>query len=209
MPISYPRVDIVSGLNIRSGRIEALRRAESSTDADGRSFVKDLGPFLWSVSYSTAPMSISDAVDLETDLLTLDGGLNLFEGFDPRRAAPLKDDGSDLALVFVSHINDARTKMQLSGLPEGFRLSKGDYVSIDDGLNLHLMRMVEGRTAGASGETGSFEVRPHIRAGIQVGSPAVLRGASARFQIDPKSLDVSQIDMMSAVVSFAGLQVIL
>lgn len=211
MSITYPRTDILTGLKFAPQSSFRLQmRQEFSKDEAGQTHVKDIGPPLWVAKYQTHPMSLSDAHALETDLQTLDGGINLFEGWHPLRPLPLSNQQTALGGVVVNAINVDRTEMKLSGLPNGFVLTKTDWMSIDDGVNLHLCRLAETVIADGTGLTPYFEVRPAIRQNVAATQPVVLRYATARFALAANSVVVSPAGSPNlASVSFTALQAFL
>ena len=208
MSLAFPKTDLMQQLTLASGRLVPMWRQERSVQAGGAVLVKDLGPMLWRANYTTVPLSKTAALDLETELMTLQGGLHLFEGYDPRRALPLSDQVSPLGAVTVSEVRADRKALKLAGLPVGFKVSKSDYLSIDDGTNLHLMRVGTGQIADASGVTGDIDVTPFVRSGISVGQTVKLRYPSARFMIEKDSVSSDRVGGFHYAISFSALQVI-
>lgn len=205
---SFPKVDLIRNMPLRSGRLVPLWRQERSVQASGAVLMKDLGPMLWRAHYATIPLSKVEAMDLEAELMSLEGGLQMFEGFDPRRALPLSDPTSELNGVTVSSVRADRKAFRLSGLPSGFEVSKSDFLSIDDGANLHLLRALSSATANASGVTGDIEVAPFVRSSIVSGMPVVLRYPCARFMLEPDSVSSDLAGGQRYSISFSALQVI-
>lgn len=209
MALVFPKSDLIQGLKLRDGWIMPQWRQESSTTAGGQSILKDMGPMLWAAFYETAAMSRDDAIDVETDLMTLQGGINLFEGYDPRRALPKSDDQSILAGVTLNAIRSDRQAVRLTGLPAGFEVSKSDYLSINDGLNLHLLRAATSAVASSTGLSGWFEVRGALRAGVEVGQLVNLRYPCARFMIEKDTISRQRVSERNDAISFSAIQVIL
>lgn len=210
MTLSFPRTDILSGLTFPAStpRIKPLWRQEISRTAGGVTRVKNMGPLLWQASYLTVPMLRDDAGALEADLLTLENGGQLFEGYDPARPFPASDRTSALTGITVHSIRNDRLAMRLTGLPAAFVLTKGDWLSIDDGTNLHLLRAVETVTAAGTGLAPWFEVRPGIRPAIEAGDPVKLRYAPARFMVDPGSVERAPHGGLMDTISWTATQVI-
>lgn len=204
MTLSFPRTDILTDLKflVSTPRIKPLWRQEISRTAGGVTIVKELGPLLWQVSYVTKWMLRDEAGAVEADLLSLENGGQLFEGYDPARPFPAADQTSALTGITVASIRSDRLALSLSGLPGGFTITKGDWVSINDGTNLHLLRAVETGT-------GTFEVRPGLRASITVGDAVKLRYAPARFMVDPGSVERTMVTRLRDTVSWTATQVIL
>lgn len=207
MSISYPLTGLIEGLSLRDGYLKPVWRQEGSVTGNGVSVIKDMGPMLWRGTWQTAVMLRDDAMDLETDLLSLQGGVHLFEGYDPRRPVPRVDTGEDLSAVTVAAVRADRLALRLAGLPAGFTLSKSDYVSIEAAGNLHLLKCALGSVADGAGETGWLEVRPFVRSAIVPGMTAMLRQPCARFQLEKDSVE-RQPDGNLDRISFSALQVI-
>ena len=210
MTLAFPRTDILSGLRFQAQtpRIRPLWRQETSRTAGGVTLVKDLGPLLWGASYLTVSMPRDQAGEVETDLLTLENGGQLFEGYDPARPFPASDKQSPLTGVTLHSIRADRLALRLTGLPAAFVTTKGDWLSIDDGANLHLLRAVETTIAAGTGLSSWFEVRPGLRPSIAAGQLVKLRYAPARFMIDPGSVERSSTGGLNDTVFWTATQVI-
>lgn len=207
MALTFPLSAWLQTVPLRDGYFVPMWRTEQSRDASGLTIVKELGPMLWRAQYETVPLREDAALELETDLLSLQAGIELFEGYDRRRPFPKSDSVSALAGVFISAVSADLRSLKLAGLPAGFVLSKGDGLSVNDGTNLHYMRALEGATADAGGVTGFFAVMPSVHPSIGAGQPVVLRYPCARFALDPASVDpVRLVDEAHRVVSFSALQ---
>lgn len=204
MTLTFPRTDILDGLHFPAStpRFKPLWRQEISRTAGGVTRVKDMGPLLWNASYLTVPMPRLKAGEVEADLLSLDNGGLLFKGYDPARPFPASDSTAALTGVTVRAVRGDRRALSLTGLPAGFTLTKGDWVSVDDGSNLHLLQAVETIT----GSTW-FEVRPGVRADIAAGDAVTLRYASAYFMVDPGSVERADVSGLHDTVSWTATQV--
>jgi hypothetical protein len=210
MSLTFPKTNLLAGLRPAPDSVpfRPLWRQEISRTAGGETLVKELGPLLWQAKYTLVPL-LSDAADaLETDLLTLDGGAQLFEGYDLLRPLPASDKVSLLAAVAVLAIQADRKALRLTGLPAAFVVSRGDWLSIDDGTNLHLLRCVETVTADAAGLSPFFEVRPAVRQAVAPQDPVTLRFACARFMLDKDSMSRASKGQRHATIAFSATQVI-
>lgn len=208
MALVFPKTDLIPALSIHDGRVFPRWRQEHSTTSGGEVLLKDLGPMLWGASYQTIPLPEQDALDLETDLLTLQGGINLFRGYDPRRAVPLSDSQSALSGVTVHSVRADRLALRLTGLPAGFEVSKSDYLSIDDGENLHLVRAATGGVADGVGLSPEFEVRPFLRPSVAAGQSVTLRYPCANFMLEKGSVSVDRAGPSRRAISFTAIQVL-
>ena len=210
MTLTFPRTDILNGLEFQTStpRIKPMWRQEVSRTAGGVTLVKNLGPLLWQASYLTREMRRDRAGEVEADLLTLENGGQLFTGFDPARPFPATDRVSAMTGVTVDSIRADRLALRLTGLPVAFVLTKGDWISIDDGANLHLIRAVETVTTSGTGLSPWFEVRPGLRASIATTMPVKLRYATALFMVNPGSVERIPVGGMRDTVSWTATQVI-
>lgn len=210
MTLTFPRTDILAGLTFpaTTPRIKPLWRQETSRSAGGVTLVKDLGPLLWQVSYLTTAIERDRAGEVEADLLTLENGGQLFEGYDPARPFPASDKLSPLTGVTIHSIRTDRLALRITGLPAGFVLTKGDWLSIDDGTNLHLLRAAQTSVSTGTGLSPWFEIRPGLRPSIVVAMPVVLRYAPARFMVDPGTVLRSPVDGLRDTLSWSATQVI-
>lgn len=209
MSLTFPRTDILSGLEFVTSTpaFKPLWRMEMSRTANGVAVYKELGPLLWVGSWQTKPMDADLAGSLEADLLSLDAGINLFEGYDPRRTTPASDSSSSLGSVTVHTISGDRYSLRINGVTSSFVLTKGDWLSIDDGTNLNLVQCVETVTA-SGGLTPLFEIRPSARAAVNTSDPVVLRYAPARFQLDRNSVKRTHVSGLLEAVAFSAVQVL-
>lgn len=210
MSLTFPRTDILDGLTFSAETppFKPMWRQEISRTAGGVTLVKNMGPMLWQANYVTPPLTIERAGEVEADLLSLQGGIELFEGYDPRHPLPASDKVSALSGVTVSFISPNRERMQIDGLPVGFALSKGDWLSVDDGANLHLIKVVEAETADGTGETGQFTVAPFVHALIETGDAVTLRYPCARWMIEKDSVQRIPRGALHDAISFSAVQVI-
>lgn len=211
MTLVYPRTDLLTGLGfqVATPRIKPLWRQEISRTAGGVTLVKELGPLLWQVSYITGPLERAAASALEAKLLSLQNGGQLFEGYDPAQPYPAHSKTAVLAGVTVNDIRADRLALRLKGLPAAFVITAGDWISIDDGTNLHLLRMVETGTASGAGLSPWLEMRPGLRPTIVANNSVKLRFAPARFMVDPGSVERVAVDGRQDTLSWTGTQVIL
>lgn len=208
MALTFPRTDLLDGLSFAASTppFKPLWRRETTRTTGGITRVAELGPMLWQATYTTMEMTKESADELEADLLSMQGGLELFEGYDPRRPFPVSDKVSALTGLTVYDINAERTEIRIEGLPNAFTLTKGDWISVDDGTNLHLMRALETVTGGGLGRTPFATVQPAVRAGINTGDSVTLRYPKARFM-------VTEYDRISAgplydTITWSAVQVI-
>jgi len=125
-------------------------------------------------------------------LKALENGLNQFIAWPKSRCYPIAyPNGTgmgNVSAVQVGSINVNRKAITLKGLPVGYSLRIGDYIQIGN-YNLH--QVSEARTAGASGTTTEFEVRPHLWPMTAVNDPVVLVRPSCLMTLVPDSLSTT------------------
>lgn len=190
-------MSVLDGLKFpyKTPRMKPMWRQEVSRTAGGVTLVKEMGPLLWKVSYLTIPMPRMKAGEVEADLLALENGALTFKGYDPARPFPAATSATSAS---VSGIGGDRRSLSLSGAGT---ITKGDWISIAAGGNLHLVQAV-------STGTGSIQVRPGLRPEISTGATATLRYASANFAVDPGSVTRVGVYELFDTVSWTATQVI-
>jgi hypothetical protein len=187
--IAYP-LDLLAGFPGWTTGFSLKWRQEQSTQASGRILVKDMGSPLWTLRAITKVMSPNNLDLWRAKLTSLENGLQTFKGYPLSRSYPiLYPHGSwPTGVAFsgacqLASIAADRKTITLSGLPAGFKLSVGDYVSISGDLH----QVMEPATA-ASGTTGAFEVRPHIWPGVTAPKAATVKHPSCLMVIMPDSV---------------------
>jgi hypothetical protein len=178
MTITYP-LDLLTGFPGTSTRFDPEYMLELDGTRAGKSIAKDLGPELWHATFATRELKPSELRYWKARMQLLEGGKQAFVGYDmtacyplayPRGTWPTGDAFNGIANLFDVD-TDTNKRMRLSALPVGYRVSVGDYVSYDYANGLRaLHRAVEEATADGSGITPFFEVRPHIRQGVDLDS---------------------------------------
>lgn len=211
MALTFPRTDILSAVAFQDQTFQLMFRQEYSRTAYGTTLGKDLGPALWSASYTTAPMYADEALSFEAMLNSLDGVIQQFEAGDLRRVFPKAYPDGDFADTgAIASVNANNKAISMSGLSAGFVISQGDFLAFDYGGSRALHQAVEGATANGSGVTAEFEVRPHIRPGFTL-SPATavrLKNPRGRFALVPGSVSSRVQGGLFTIVSFEAVQVI-
>jgi hypothetical protein len=148
----------------------------------GRQQVAELAPPLWQMQFATPTIDAEDAMELQTWLELLQGGLKLFKAYHPMLTYPLaypngfggltKVGGGDFdGTCTVIDFGETLDSLTLSGLPNGFKLRFGDMISMPFGDTQILHRITSAVTAGSSGEA-TFSVVPNLPISFAV-SPEV------------------------------------
>jgi len=156
---------------------DLMVRQEQSRSAAGVTYVKDLGPPLWTLKAQSKVLRPNELDHWRARLKALEGGLYTFLGYSLSRVYPIayprgswptgaSFDGVSASLAAV---NVNRKAISVSDLPADFAFSVGDYLAI--GTDLH--QVLEAAVASGAGVTPQFEVRPHIWPGVVAGGDDV------------------------------------
>ncbi|UFZ05452.1 hypothetical protein LQG66_03810 [Bradyrhizobium ontarionense] len=193
MSITYPRTDILTAVGFSPPfAFEPMQRQEQSRVALGKTFVKDLGPALWTATYTTEELINDAVVDYQAMLASLDGAIGTFEAWDIRRPWPRLYRTGAAANGTIASVNSNNKALALVGLNAGQVVSRGDYLSFDYGGKRALHQAMETATANGSGAAPQFEVRPYIRAGWSAGAVVNLKAPRGVFALVPGSVQPTQ-----------------
>ena len=172
-------------------------RQEISGLGSGLVLAADLSSPLWRADVSIANMSERDSGRVQALVDVLDGSINEFYLYNPARAYPIDDpDGSVIGSSSVQiKANQSGKELQLKGLPVGYTLTAGDFVSWTYNSMQVLHRIATDAVANGSGETGWFEVRPHLIPSSAAANTAVsLKKPAMRAIMQPGSFDPGKTD---------------
>mgnify|MGYP000868745791 CR=1 FL=1 len=155
---------------------------EQSRTAEGEQLMADMGERLWTGRIDLGPMKRTEIGRPEVLIQVVKQG-KTFQCYDRRRMYPLLDPtGSVLGASSVTILalgGDPR-EMSLAGLPVGYTLSAGDYLSFAY-TSLSVTRQALHRVvdtsvvANGSGQTALFEVVPPIRPGAAAAAAVTLK----------------------------------
>lgn len=209
MAITFPRTDILS-VSFQDQNFQIMFRQEFSRTAFGTTLGKDLGPALWSASYTTTPMYADDALAYEAKLNSLDGVIQQFEAGDLRRVYPKAYPTGACNNGVLLSVNANNRALALSDLAAGQIISAGDYLSFDYGTSRALHQAMETVIADGSGVTTQFEVRPHVRPGwtLSPATPVALKLPRGLFSLAPGSVSSRIESGLFTVVSFQAVQMV-
>lgn len=146
---------------------------EMSITGGGESLVADLAPRMWKGDVNMSIMTHEKAASVQALIESLDGSLQTFDMFDPRRAYPIDDPtGSILGASTpeIAALNVNNKQLNISGLPAAYKLKGGDMFSFTySATRRALHRIVLDVNASGAGLASNVEVRPHFRPGVAVG----------------------------------------
>lgn len=208
-----PLASFADLLPVASVKWKLREHQEISGLGSGQILVAELAPPLWTADVVLAAMRNEDAGKVQGLIESLDGGLRSFYLYAPQRIGPQSDpDGTLLSTstVKIYSLDVNNKEMRLYGLPPGFVLSAGDFMSFDYGSNptrRAFHRVLNTVTADGSGITPTFEVRPHLRSGVATDIVVTLVKASAKVMIVPGSFDPGTADpVVTTGMSFSAIQ---
>ncbi len=218
MVLSFPlnASEFADKLHIQSVRWWLQEHQEASLTGGGDFLVADLAPRLWRGDVTLIRMSHDDAAEVQALIESLDGSLNTFNLYDPRKKYPRADpDGSLIAssTPVISSLSGNNKVLAISGLPAGYKLSGGDLFSFLYGSSTPqrraLHRIVSPVTADGSGVASGVEVRPHFRPGVATDIELDFIKPIVRVRIVPGSFDPGTArGMITEGMSFQAQQVI-
>ena len=198
MAVSFPlsTASFFDLLLIRTLKFECPELVEMNTTGGGELLRADLAPMLWTGDVRFGTMLLTEAAMAEGLLDLLRGPARSFYAYDARRPAPLLDPtGSILGAAAPTLYSVAANNrdIRLQALPNGYRLSRGDYLAFDYGtapVRRALHRVFTSLvTTAVGGITPTFEVTPPLRAGAAVGAAVTLIKAACKAVILPNSID--------------------
>jgi hypothetical protein len=166
-------------------------RQEQSTQASGRVLVKDMGTPLWTLRAQSKPLSPNNLDRWRARLTGLENGLVLFKAYPMSRCFPQAypngswpTGGAFTGSGVLATVAGDRKTITVSGLPAGFDITVGDYLSVSGFLH----QVMEGVTASGGGVTPAFEVRPHLNVTVSPGGAVSFKQPSCNMALTPGSL---------------------
>jgi hypothetical protein len=206
-----PRIDLFDLCKVVDATFWPLNRQELSRSAGGRTQAKDFGTPLWRASFTTAPALRYDAADIEAALISLNGSVGSFLAYDVRRPYPRAHRAGDFTdaaeIGYLSPVDGFI--LGLSGMPQGFTLSPGDYIGFEYGgapsRSLHMV--TEGSVFDGSG-AAVVRVFPAIPPGAALSAPVTFKRAPCEMILEPGGSPPSLRDMVASSVTFTAIQII-
>lgn len=171
---TFPLDLFAGGFPGTTTRFELGYVQELSPSRGGVQNAADLGPPLWETDVQSRLLRPLDLRRWKARLATLEGGINTFVGYDLTACFPVVYPAGSwptgLSFDGIADLDTVDTatykQIKLGGLPVGYLVSEGDYLSFTDGAGARcLHQALAAATAGGDGKTPYFEVRPHIRLG--------------------------------------------
>lgn len=192
MPLAYPlaRETFFDVLPIASMNLHLPEAVALARTAGGEQLPAELGERLWTGQVTLGPLLRAETGRPEVLIDLLRGAGRSFLVYDRRRPAPLSDPAGAIlgaAAPVIDTLGADTRELRVGGLPVGYQLSAGDYLSFSYGsapLRYALHRVVDPTvTAAAGGLTPFFEVTPYIRPGAVTGAAVTLLRAYCKAQL--------------------------
>jgi hypothetical protein len=203
--ITYPR-DMLAPLSVEKTRFVGEPLGAFSRTQGGRvAFQHSVGGSLWQATFVSNDMSIADYEKWYAFYLSVIG--ETFKAFDPAHRYPLAySEGGVLALPPTRAAGGAfdgtatvtaagGRLLSLSGLPNGYQVKTGDYVSFAWLGGQNIVKALADVAATSGGIITDLPIRPWLRAGgtvpvtAQIGNPYCLMTAlPGTFQGDRNGL---------------------
>lgn len=181
MPLAFPLAlaTFWNRLPVDAIELDLGESLQIDVTGGGEQLTADRGVRLWRGTLSMGRLRYAEAAEVEVLLDTLRQAGRFFLGTDLRRPRPLMDPTGGFlgaAAVTVGAIPSSR-ELTLAGLPAGYVLSPGDYLSFTyDGAQARrgFHRVVTGSTATGAGLLGPVELVPALRPGLTTGTAVAL-----------------------------------
>ncbi|MBL9046803.1 MAG: hypothetical protein JNK34_05745 [Tabrizicola sp.] len=164
---------------------------QSQNTGDGEVIQSRTGQRLWEGDVALVAGPDHAATEALLTALQDPGRSFMIEAHD--RPFPLRDPNGALlgaSAPIIATLPAGGRSMTVSGLPAGYVLSPGDYISFTRGspVRHELIKVVTGAVANGSGVTPEFEVSPGIRPGTTVSTALRLARPQFRAMIVPGSV---------------------
>lgn len=218
--MSIPVYDLPAIRGWKDGAFDPIRPARSNQMRGRRTERLLQGAPYWIASYQTVHVTYEDFGLMDAFRMQMDGG-GVFRAYDPMRARPIahdKHDGKPLsgtkasggafngqaALVEII----SATKVRVGGLPAGFQMSVGDYLSfIMATLVVSLHRVTVAAAADSSGVVTLDILHPLDTQHFTTASVVHFEKPFCLMQVDPASWGMGKPVSGERPVSFSAQEV--
>lgn len=166
---------------------------------NGQILTAETAPPLRRYDVNFRPLSYDQSDDIEGMIESLDGSLKTFYFCMVPRLYPIADPKGILLgsnVITLTVINANNKEITLSGFPSGYKMSRGDFISLPFGPSLSLYachRIVQGAIANGSGIM-TVEVRPNIHPGTVVATPVQIKKPMLKAIMFPGSLQHGTVE---------------
>lgn len=178
MALTFPlQLDqFLEGLRVRLSELEPTDNTIVSRTRGGEQLTAEVGNVLWRGSAELTDYYHADADAIRAKLAILRRAGASFFVRPTHRIGPIKDPKGLIlggAAPNLQSVSANNREIRIAGLPAGYVISPGDYLSFAYGtspVRYAFHHVVTGGTANASGLTPLIELTPHIRPGSIVGA---------------------------------------
>ena len=194
--------EFADGLRVRSQDWDLSENLRSTEDGGGRILTADVGPRLWEGSITVAPDTAAGqrAAQALAQVLRQAGASFLIN--DRKGKFPAADpDGTMLgaAAVTLSAPVAGSDTISMAGLPSGYVLTPGDYLSYAYGTADEKVALHQVTVGGAAADDGTLTIGvvSRVRPGVSDGAAVTLIGASCKAIMVPGSFKAGTIGLAS------------
>lgn len=187
--------EFLSILPIRDMVFDIPEAIEMSETEGGEILTAEIGARLWQGEIALDDMTPDEAAEAKAMLDVLRRPGATFLCHDVGRPGPRRDLTGRLlgaAGVTLSSVSADNREIRLAGLPQGYQISRYDYLSFRYGADptrFALHRAAAPGAANAAGQTSWIEVTPNIRPGWAAGAAVSLKRAACKAIIVPGSVN--------------------
>ena len=211
----------LASLCISNGGIRPFYRQQHSRSISGNALTSEIGDSLWQAEYITDPMQLQDAMEVEAQLISLNGSIGRIALYDVRRDRPLlHTSGSLTRCTLAGPLSADRFVITMNcPLDDILPVSIGDWFSVSKtgGQWLHKVTKVipvtDPATSLPSTTQISLEIWPARSFQLAENDTLVFHRPFGVFQLHPDSLDTPfmTIDdsLKQATISFRAIQMLL
>lgn len=172
-------------LLVQSATCDLPEQLQQSRTAGGEQLSADMGERLWTGRIDLGAMVRGEIGRPDVLIQVLKAAGRSFHMYDRRRPNPLADPTGTIlgaAAVTILALGGDPREMSLAGLPAGYTLSAGDYLSFEYtalAVTRQALHRVVNSTvvANGAGQTPLFEVIPALRPGAAAAAPVTLKKA--------------------------------
>lgn len=175
LPSMIPWFDFFNLLKIARAQFDLPSSLVITRSAGGDVMRSDRGARLWRVNCAMPPLRNADAAEVRAMMHYLRGaGTTCVVRPKPNPYPAYDPDGTILgaSAVTIYDLIAGNRELRLQGLPAGYVLTPGDYLSFNygtDPIRYAFHQIVVGGTTAGTGITPNIEVVPPIRPGAAVG----------------------------------------
>lgn len=187
MTLVYPRQMITPHCwEVAEFRLE--ESYEISRSAAGTQAAELRDP-LWRARFQSVSLSRAAARQLHAQFANL--GPRSFYATPFEQRQPFAHDGGDISSVDVEAIGPGGVRLGLEGLPAGYTVTAGDFLSVRYDVGKHSLHQI-GQTLSDeddNGVIGAIEIRPPLHPEVIVGDPVLLADPLVEMTVLPGTLE--------------------